>query len=166
MANEIKLKQGTAITWKASGGDYAITLASLAAAAGRNGVKGDLGATMAPAYSVFAHFEFGTAPTAGGTVAVYWAPSNDNTIFPGGATGTDAAYKAGEEAEWSKQLTLIGVLVATNDGAGTVQHQMIGTLRPTSRYGAPVIINNASQAFDSDDTNQSLVLVPITDEIQ
>lgn len=164
--NKILIYQDTAITWKASLGDYAISCSGLAAGAGRCGVKADLGARFAEFYSVHLNCEFTSAPTAGGTVAVYWAPSVDNTVFPGGATGTDAAYKNAEEAEWAKQLYLIGVLVVTNDGDGTKQTQCVGVLAPPTRYGCPVIINNASVAFKTSETNNSLVLVPLKSEIQ
>ena len=105
------------------------------------------------------------APTAGEVIELYWAASHDNTTFPGGATGTDAAYKAGEEAEWAKQLMLIGCLVVTNDADSVVQTQVF-VFEPPTRYGCPVIINNAGQAFEGDDDSHQLTLTPVVDEIQ
>lgn len=165
MANEVFVKHGTPIVWKASGGDKAMTFASLAVDAGRNGVKADLGATFASRYAVMAEFNLDAAPTAGRIIEVFWAPSDDDTTFPGGATGTDAAYKAAEEDEWKLQLLLIGLLVVTNDADAVVQTQMF-VFSPPARYGAPVVINKTNQAFEGDDDSHQLTLTPLIDEIQ
>ncbi len=165
MANEVLVKQGTAVTWKASGGDKGMTFAALANGAGRCGVKADLGATFAARYAVMAQFNLDAVPTAGKTIEVYWAPSHDNTTFPAGATGTDAAYKAGEEDEWKKQLLFVGALVVTADSDTVVQTQLM-IFSPPSRYGCPVVINKTGQAFEGDDNDHQLTLVPLIDEIQ
>src|SRR5512139_4206125 len=102
------LAQGTPIIW-AHGADfnpagnsslgttedYELDLTSLAAGSGRQGAKGDLGATRPAQHAVFLRWESGAAaPTAGGSIDVYWSSSisataaNDNA---GGATGADAA---------------------------------------------------------------------------
>lgn len=160
-----KLRYGTPIVWKNTGGNYAITLASLAATKGRCGVKADLGETIWPNYAVSIALEFGSAPTAGGVVEVYWSSSSNNTTFMGGATGTDAAYKDGEEAEWAKQLTFVASFVCTADGSGTVQNQFLGYLKPPARYGCPVIINKTSQSIINNNTNSVLTLTPVMEEI-
>jgi hypothetical protein len=165
MANEILLKQGTAITWKASGGTYAMTFASLANNAGRCGVKGDLGSRWASRYAVVCEFNLDVAPTAGTVIEVYWAPSHDNATFPGGATGTDAAYKAAEEDEWKKQLTPIGCVVLTNDADTVVQTQVF-VFAPPTRYGCPVVINKSGQAFEGDDDSHRITFVPLVEEVQ
>ena len=134
MANEVLVKQGSGVTWKAVGGDKAMTFASLADNAGRCGVKADLGATFAARYAVTAEFNLDVAPTAGKTIEIYWAPSHDDSTFPGGATGTDTGYKTGEVDEWKKQLLLIGVLVVTADADSVVQTQTFVFL-PPARYG-------------------------------
>lgn len=178
------ITQGTAITWKKTGGDYAITLASLANTKGRCGVLGDLAknagtdlpsrlAALATAsggvgvglpdfFAVYLALELGSAPTAGEVAELYWVWSHDNsaTNLPGGATGTDLAYMDGQEGEWKKQLELIGNLVATADGAGTIQNQSPFYMAPRSRYGCPVLVNNLGVALDSDDDNQSITVVP------
>jgi len=165
MANEVLVKQGTDIVWKNSGGDYAITLASLADDAGRCGVKADLGSTFAPRYAVTAEFNLDVAPTAGTVIEIWWAASHDDTTFPGGATGTDAAYKAGEEDEWKKQLLRVGSVVCTNDADAVVQTQTF-IFSPPTRYGCPVVINKAGQAFEGDEDSHQLTLTPLIDEVQ
>ena len=165
MANEVLVKQGTNLVWKAAGGDSAITLASLAVDAGRNGVKDDLGATFATLFTATLEIEMDVAPTAGGCIELFWAPSYDDSTFPGGATGTDAAYKAGEVDEWKKQLLFIGCLVVTNDIQPQVQTGVF-VFSPPSRYGAPVIINKTDQAFEGNDDVHKLTLTPLIDEVQ
>ena len=165
MPNEVLVKQGTGKVWKNSGGDYAITLASLADGAGRCGAKADLGATFAARYAVTLEVNLDVAPTAGKTVELYWAASHDNGTFPGGATGTDAAYKAGEVDEWKTQLMLIGCLVVTNDAETVVQTQAL-VFSPPTRYGCPVVVNKAGQALEGNDDDHQITLTPLIDEVQ
>jgi len=165
MANEILVKQGTSKVWKNSGGDYAITLASVAVGAARQGVKGDLGAAFAGRYAVTVEINMDAAPTAGKCIEIYWAPSHDNSTFPGGAAGTDAAYKAGEEDEWKKQLLLIGCLVVTADADAVVQTQVF-VFSPPARYGCPVVVNKTDQALEGDDDSHQITLMPLIDEVQ
>ncbi len=165
MSNEILVKQGSDKVWKNSGGDYAITLASVADGAARQGAKGDLGATFASRYAVTLQINLDSAPTAGNVIELYWAASHDNATFPGGADGTDAAYKAAEEDERKKQLTLIGCLVVTADADAVVQTQVF-VFSPPARYGCPVVINKSGQAFEGDDDSHQLTLTPLIDEAQ
>lgn len=179
MANEVLVKVGTPVVW-ADVTDYSSTgsgftrthqidLTSLAAGAARQGAKADLGATRAKVYTVRAAIEWGTAPTAQGLVEIYWSGSYSGTAGVGndaGASGSDAAYKAAEEAEWSRQAIYIGSLVATNDAAGTVQYQTVGSFTPPSRYGQVIVYNRSTQAFDTDATNMLVALIPVVDEVQ
>lgn len=171
MSHEVLVKQGTDIVWKNSGGEYAITLASLADDAGRCGVKGDLAKNAAVAgrfaarWAVTAEFNMDVAPTAGEVIELYWAPSYDNTTFPGGATGTDAAYKAAEVDEWKKQLLLIGCVVLTADADTVVQTQVF-VFAPPTRYGCPVVINKGGQALEGDDDSHQITFTPLEDEVQ
>lgn len=165
MSNEVLVKQGTSKVWKKTGGDYAITLASLANDAGRCGVKGDLGATFAPRYEVTLELNMDVAPTAGNVIELYWAASHDGSTFPGGASGTDAVYKPGEEDEWKKQLLLIGCLVVTNDAEAVVQTQVF-VFSPPARYGCPVVVNKTGQALDESDASHKITFTPLIDEVQ
>lgn len=158
-----KVQQGTPVVWKNSGGDYAITLGSLANNAARQGAKGDLGdPNFADEYVAELVIETNTAPTAGNTFELYWAASRNATAGsenPGGASGTDAAYKAAEEDEWKKQLEFIGTLVVTND-ASTVQRQIVGKFRPSYRYGMPVVVNKSGQTLNTSNTNHAVTVTP------
>lgn len=177
MATEVLQKTGTPVVW-ANSGDFngtdftrthALNLTSLANGKARQGAKADLGATRAAQYAVRLAIEMGTAPTAGKQIQVYWSSSPSGTAATantGGASGADEAYKDGEEAEWVKQLQLIGLMTLTNDGAGTVQKQMVGIFTPPERYGMPVILNASGQTLDSDAVQMYVALIPIVDEIQ
>jgi hypothetical protein len=149
--------------------DYELDLTSLADGAGRQGEKGDLGATRAAGYACFLRWETNTAPAAGTRVDVYWSSSisataaNDNA---GGCTGADAAWPAdSNEDEWALQLMLIGSLVMTND-ATTIQVGCINPyFTPPTRYGMPVVDNNSGQAHLGDAVEAAFYMVPITEAI-
>lgn len=171
MANEILIKTGTSITWKAAGGDYAITLTGIAVDAARQGAKGDLGATRAARWAVRVSANMDAAPAAGKTLEYWWSSSTsavaatDNT---GGASGSDAAYtgSAGGTVDQTKyQLQHIGDLVLTPDADGVVQVAEF-TFYPLQRYGMPVLVNKADQALEGDDDSHQIVFVPIVDELQ
>jgi hypothetical protein len=167
MSTEILVKQGTAKVWKATGGDYAITLAGLANGAGRMGQKGDLAdanGRFAPRWAVTVELNLAVAPVAGNVIEIYWAASWDNTTFPGGVTGVDSPYKAGEEDEWKQQLLLIGCLVLTADAATVVQTEVF-EFCPPARYGCPVVINKSGQALVSNDDSHRITLVPLAEDV-
>lgn len=181
MPNEILQKTGTPIVFAdatdwASGGahgfgndDVQFNMESVANNAARQSTKGDLGATRARQYEVRVGVEWGTAPTAGNLLEFYWSASASATAGTGndgGCSGADGAYKAGEEDEWKKQLLFIGNVIATNDGAGTVQLQTIGVFTPPERYGQIVMVNKSGQTLDTDAINLFVALVPIKDEVQ
>lgn len=161
-------QSGTEKTWKASGGDYAITMDSTANAAAREGAKGDLGATFAGLYAVKLEAEFASAPTAGNRVDVYWNPSNSATAGTnnvGNCSGADSAY-AGYSSNLTAtlpQLIYIGSLVLTAQGTTTVQKGRVGFLSPPTRYGSPVIVNNSAVGWVSNSTNTQLILTPVED---
>ena len=168
MPNEVLQKTGTRKTWKASGGDAAITLAGLANNAGRQGVKLDLGATRAAQYAVRVTFGFAVAPTAGNVVEVYWSASSSVTAATdndGAATGADAAYPtSGTLDDVKKQLMLLGCLTDYNSTAE--QTQTIGRFSPPERYGMPVVVNKSGQAFQAAEGGMKIEIIPIVDEVQ
>jgi hypothetical protein len=161
-----RVQSGTAKTIKNSGGDAAITLASLANNAARQSVKLDLGATRAERYLVKATFEIAATPTAGNVIDLYWAPSTSATAGtdnPANATGTDAAY-AGYSANLDasvKQLAYIGSFVCTAQAIATVQAAIVGMFAPQLRYGSLVVHNKSGAALHSTETNQAITLIPI-----
>lgn len=130
------------------------------------GAEVDLGADWAAGFSVEFRVETGTAPTAGGTVELYFACSSDGTNYPSGVTGSDGAWPSdGNEDEWKLQLGLpVVVFSATNDGT-TVQQQNAVLWYPPCRYVVPVIDNNMSQAIRDEATatnnDSRVILTPL-----
>lgn len=171
MANEVLIKTGTPLVWKAAGGDYAITLASIAVNAARQGVKGDLGATRAARWSVQVFINMDVAPTAGDIIEFWWSSSDSAvaaTENTGAASGTDAAYtgSAGGTVDETKvQMISIGNLVLTPDADAVVQSQEF-VFFPLKRYGMPMLVNKADQILEGDDDVHKIVFTPIIDEIQ
>lgn len=180
MPTAIYVEDGTPIVWadttdySSTGSGYTRTaqldLTSIANGAARQGDKADLGNPRAGKFSVHIGVEIDVAPTAGNEIDVYWSSSVSATAGTGnegGASGADAAYKAGEEAEWVRQLTYIGSIVLTNDAATTVQRKCINTaFVPPARYGMPVVYNRSGQALEGDAVEMYVALVPEFDESQ
>lgn len=163
-----KVENQTVKTFKSSGGDAAISLASVANAAARQSAKLDLGATRAGSYKVRANFELAATPTAGYTIDLYWAPSESGTAGtdnPGNVSGTDAAYSgySSNLTDSLKQLQFIGSFICTAQATTTVQSGFVGRFSPASRYGSLVVVNNSGAAFHSTNTNQEITFSPIRD---
>lgn len=151
----IEVTQGTAIIWGeagASGVTATLSFDALANNAARMGAKVDLGASYADEYLLTLRIETGTAATAGTTVELYLACSHDDSVYPGGVTGSDASYTLGTS---DANLKLLGspatVLIATAD-ANTVLTQAPVVWRPRGRYVAPVIVNRLGQAIRDEAT--------------
>ena len=165
-----RLQTGTRKTYKSSGGDAAITLASLAnstseSTGGRQGVKLDLGASRAESYVCRASFEIAATPTAGNTIELWWSPSSSATAGTdnaGNATGTDAAYSgySSNITASLKQCQLIGVFVVTAQATTTVQNGFVGRFSPPERYGSLIVWNKSGAAFHSSDANIKIELIP------
>lgn len=180
MANSIPINEGTPIVWADVGGDFGdspiagtnqITLVSLANAAARQGVKVGLGDPRAEIYEITLRVELDVAATSGLTVDLYMGSSphtTAGTANPGGLTGADAAYTgtAGDSlADSLKQLDYIGSLICTADAATVVQQQSF-KYSPANQWVMPVVFNQSGQAFEGDDIEMSIIMIPIPPEVQ
>jgi hypothetical protein len=161
-----KREAGTAKSWKSSGGDYALTLTSLANGSYRQGAKGDLGAAWAQEWAVMFSSAVGSAATNGLTIDLYWAPSTSGTAGtdnPGNCDGTDSALSSG--AELVKQLIPLGSLHLSNARGTNVQKEYF-VLAPPTRYGMPVIGNISGQTLGSTAGDHEVRLTPMEDNVQ
>ncbi len=152
---------GTALSWKASSGDYAITLTSLTNGSARQGVKGDLGAFWAQRWGVLLASAVGSAATNGLVLELYWASSPSATAGtdnPGAASGTDASFAT--PAEYKLQLDFLGNLNLSNNAGTAVQDQMFEFF-PRFRYGMPVLVNSSGQTLSATAGNHEIRLIPI-----
>lgn len=163
---------GTQVIWGesgASGVTNTLTFEALADGKARMGASDDLGSTWNRLYSVEFVIETGTAPTAGETAELYLAWSSDGSNWPGGVTGSDAAYKDSEETEWLPQLGRpVVTLVATND-TNTVQRQNAVLIQAKGRYVVPVVYNSLGQAVRDEttatDNDSRVILTPINETV-
>jgi len=171
MANEVLVKSGTALVWKAAGGDYAMTMTSIAVDAARQGAKGNLGTPRAARFSMLVEINMNVAPTAGDIIEFWWSSSPSAvaaTQNTGACSGADAAYTgsaAGTVDETKVQLLRVGALILTPDADAVIQIQEF-VFSPPQRYGMPVLVNKADQALEGDDDAHRITLTPIIDEIQ
>jgi hypothetical protein len=162
----IKHEVGTAKSWKSSGGDYAITLTSLANDAERQGAKGDLGANRARLWEVLYTAAVGVAATNGKEIEIYWAASSSATAGtdnPGGTDGTDSLLANGEEKK--HQLIFIGSLVLSNALGTGIQRQRF-VFSPPCRYGMPVAANISGQALSATAADHEIRLTPIEEAVE
>ena len=158
MANKVYVAAKTALTWTDSGGDYALTLASLAADGVRVGAQHDLGSgSRSRLYAWrFAVDGFGTAPVVGETVDVYVATS-DGTYVDGNVGTSDAA---GSTVALPNLLFLGSATVQTTS---TTNDLIIsGHVEISAQYVSPVIHNNTADAL----SGGRFILTPVPDEIQ
>lgn len=173
LPDTIKTVPGTPIIWGeagASGVTLTLSLDALADATARMGAVADLGASWDMDYSVMLVVETGTAPAAGTRVDLYLPCTHSTSYYPGGVTGSDAAWPAdSNEDEWALQLGAPACsLLATND-ANVTQVQAAALWRPSGRYVVPVVDNNLGQAFRDQATASNntsrVILVPLTVQV-
>lgn len=169
-----KTTTGTAKTIKNSGGDAAITLASLANGNGtstgaRQAVTLDLGANWARLWKLVPNYEFAATPTAGNAVN-HWASWSDTTgAGRGNTSGTDAAYTGYNnniEAAAKSGLEFLGAHICTSQATTTVQTGVPLVFMPKGRYLNLVVENRSGAAFHSTDTNQVITLTPLEEFTQ
>jgi len=164
---------GTAKTIKSSGGDAAITLASLGNGNGtstgaRQSATLDLGAAWAQWWRVSTEFELAATPTAGNAVNLF-ASWNDSTGAGNGNTsGSDASYTgySNNIDAATKQLEFLGAHVCTSQATSTVQKANVGVMFPKGRYLNLVVDNRSGAAFHSSDTNCLIRLTPLAGTVQ
>ena len=153
--------------------DVVLTLAGVAAAAGRQSTKVDLGANRADEYTLLGCVDFsGETITLPGSVDYYWAPSTNATPASGnvsGNSGVDGDAPAGALGgitlnEFIKQCQFIGSL-QLHDG-GSVQNGVVGTFSPLTRWGQLIVVNKCDSAFEDDDIEMHQVMNPVILESQ
>lgn len=161
--NYSDLTPGTALTWKNTGGDFAMNLKALANAGIREGVKsGSLidGIKGFPeVLEVIAETKLQAAPTAGNECLVYLGFSRNSTggtENPGGLTGADAAVG---NADQLAQLVLVGGITLSNALGTGVQRQRFW-VTPRAEYVVPVFQNISGQATTDVDGETAIVIRP------
>lgn len=153
--------------------DVQLDLTSLASDAARQSAKFDFGLDRAGRYHVRVAMEFAVAPTIGGSLDIYLAPSQTATAGngnPANVTGTDSVYSgySSNLSDSLSQLIPIGSALVTTQATTTVQiaEAALGDFTPPTRYGSVIVVNNTDQALVSDAVEMHVVLDPIVDEAQ
>jgi hypothetical protein len=143
----------------------------LAVAAAVNSDQVDLGATRADRYRVVAALEWFVAVNAGGSVDMYWSPSNNSVVSdgnPGKPDGVDGLYTGdggGTVPESVVQMQRVGSFITT-DLVG-VQIAEVGIFSPSARYGQLIVVNNSSAILcGTDDIESAIIFEPIIVDIQ
>lgn len=174
-----KQRFGTPIVLMASGGDYAISLASVANVAwgsatttgARQAVTIDLAdsAGNIPEWiNIVTEFELAATPTAGNTVQIFgffWTATGASL---GGSLGTDSAY-TGINNNCDASLAgavLLGTHRCTANATSTVQKMNSDGFRPQGRYLNLIVRNMSGAAFHSTNTNQKITLIPCNGVVQ
>lgn len=165
MASEMRRKLLATKVIKNSGGDAAITLASLAAAAWRQFVKLDLGyaSPMPMEVEIRVLAKPTSAPTAGGTVDFYFGFSDSATAGtnnPANLVGTDSAYvgygAASTDAdECMGQFAGPASLVVSAD-AVIQTSEWIGPFLVKDRYLIGAMRNSMSVAFSATESDHQV----------
>jgi hypothetical protein len=163
MANKIYIAPETTIVWTDTGGDYAMDLGALAAAAVRVGAQGDLGTGSNPSLFFWQLVidGFDTAPIVGEEIHAYLAFANDATDIDGDVGASDAA---GVVAALPNLLHIGTVVVQTTTAANELITS--GIVEIGSRYVSPVIHNDTADALLSTSDAHTFKLTPIPPEIQ
>lgn len=173
LPDDVRLQQGTAISWKASGGTYVLTLSGgITNGAARQGAKGDLAAGATPAtwarrWAVIFKSAVATTITTDNTeIELWWGPSptvTAGTDNPAGLTGTDAALANPDSVK--PQAQRIGSLILSSALGTGIQTQVLSFV-PLFQYGMPFVINKSGSGLSTTAANHEVRLVPIDDVIQ
>lgn len=157
------LTPGTALTWKNTGGDFALNLKNLATAGIREGGKSasliDATKGFPEVLEVTVETKLQSAPTAGNECPVYLGFSSSavaGTLNPGGLTGVDAAVG---NADQLPQLTYAGSLVLSNALGTGVQRARLMVV-PKAEYVIPVFQNSSGQTTTNVDGEASITIRP------
>lgn len=165
--------EGTAKVIRNSGGDAAITFASLAngngtSAGGRQAVTLDLGAKWDRPHRLEANFELAATPTAGNAINLFGSWASASGAGQGNTSGSDAAYTgySNNIDAATKQLDFLGAHICTAQATTTQQRSLVGMVYPKGRYLNMVVDNRSGAAFHSTETNQYITLTPIVETIE
>lgn len=167
MPTKTYIQPETAIVWRDSGGDYAITLATLAADGVRVGAQGDLGTDSGGRADRYAwQFEvdgFTTAPVVGEAVHIYLSTAMDgsNTVVTGDVGVADAAAATAD----LPNLMHLGSAIVQEATAGA-ELVISGEVFLTHRYVSPVVHNDTADILATSTPTHRFTLTPIPYESQ
>ena len=161
MPNAVYQEHGTIVAWRDSGADHAITMTSLATAAGRQGAQHDFGTAAAPRrFAWRAWITPGATRVVGERVEVYWK-SSDGTIDDNDDGTGDIAVSAVDKL---RNLWLLDTIQIDENAA--VPMAKSGTFEVLHRYGQPVFWNRTQNTLSATASQFGFTIVPVYDEVQ
>jgi hypothetical protein len=158
-ANDVLIRRGTATTLGSAGTTFTLACGS---GSGVQSSVFDLGDPHADEYEMTARVCLAAAPTAGGTLDFYLAPTVDAVNYPGGATGADGQYMSSTTLDASlPSLSYLGsIIVAALSGV----HYKSMVIAPITRSGSLVMDNNTTAA--SIILSGLITLTPLIPQVQ
>lgn len=164
MANLILQNEGTILTWKDSGGDYAFTLQNLAAGAGRQGSIHDFGVAARSRkfeWRLALTDGFETQPVVGEYVGIYVKTGTGTSADNDDGTG-DIAVSAEDKL---RNLPQIGSLVV-DEAIVDIPIARGGFILLPSRYFMPVVWNFTADNLQDTANTSIFTLTSVPDEVQ
>ncbi len=165
---EFQIEEGTTIAWRDTGGDLAMTLASLASGAGRQGALWDihnaagtpngLGTTRTNRFRWRFFCQFNTAPVVGQLVGIYAKTGNTTDGAYDNDDGTGNIAVSAEDK--LRNLTLLNVLVVDEASAG-VEMSVGGIVELDDEDFMPVVWNFTDDALHATAANNGFDLTPL-----
>ena len=166
---EVLSKFGSTTTWTDTGGDKLMDLGGLASDGLVMGAFLDLGAS--PRTTLYS-FEltidgFDTAPVVDEIVTLKFSMSNATTNFDGNPTTDPTTSAAGTiTAAQSKNLQVFGGVASVYSTTAGDELKISGIVELFGRYVSPVIENETADALLSTADAHTLILTPISQDIQ
>lgn len=150
--------QGTAVTFGPATDTPDVTweFDALADGVGRASASSDLGATIPVFVSGILKVGAASAPTAGEACRLWVAFSNDNTLWPGGLTSSDAAFSDADE------FAQLGFVMPMPFDADTSVHAFqLPLVECRGRYVQWIILNDTGVSLTSTTANCLLTMWPM-----
>lgn len=162
-ASKVYMNPGAPITFKGSGGDAVITLAALAAGAGRVSAQYDRGAgAKAKLHEVLAIVQWAATAVVGDVAEVYIFES-DGTYQSGSVGTADAALAADKR----RNGMFAGAVVCDTTSGATNVIARFRDVPLTNRYFSVAYWNaSATKTFQNTSNVSMIIVTPNPDEIQ
>jgi len=164
------LTVGTAIEWKNTGGDKAMTLTSLANDSARQGVKSAtlVDGTLGMPEVLMFYFQTAVASAATDYAPIeLWISESDSataaTRNAGNASGADAAYSNPDTLRHN--LFQAGEVICSNSHGTSTLGSWI-PYSPVLPYLSPIVRNASGQSLSSTAADHLLRMVPLYREIE
>lgn len=156
------LANGTALVFRASGGDATFNPAGLANGSSHQSAKANFGADRSWKFEVWGEMDFGAStPTAKATLDLWCnaSPTSGASDNLGGTSGSDGSYTAAAH----DQLEPAGAFVCI--AASGVQKAFMGYYSPSQQYVSIVLQNNSGVALANPASSVIIRFYPLQEKV-